>query len=258
METACPSCQRALRPGMNFCPGCGLPLGGQSGAARVPGPQQAPASGRDGSIHFHVPAQGPYPMPYFGGPVMYAPPMTGKRAAAIASAVLMLISAAFVLIAGIFYTVEGLWWEDFWVALGAFCFIAFSMAVVATVAIARRTWRFAPLVANGMLITCGAFSMVDLDFLGVIILVLAVIALILIATSWGQFDERRGYQYPQPYTMAPPEMGVSGPSTGMPPMEGMGAPPPTYMGQPPSGAPPPRAVSVDDEEAPVTDHVRRT
>ncbi len=188
---------------------------------------------------------------------MYAPPMTGKRAVAIASSVLMLISAAFVLIAGIFYTVEGLWWEDFWVALGAFCFVAFSMAVVATVAIARRTWRLAPLVADGMLISCGAFSMFDLDFLGVIILVLAVIALILITTSWGQFDERRGYQYPQPYMMGAPGMGYPGPQMGMPPPGAMGAPPPAYMGPHGAGAPPPRSVPVGDEETPVTEHVVR-
>ncbi|MCK5252147.1 MAG: zinc-ribbon domain-containing protein, partial [Thermoplasmata archaeon] len=25
LETSCPNCQRQLRPGMNFCPGCGSP-----------------------------------------------------------------------------------------------------------------------------------------------------------------------------------------------------------------------------------------
>ena len=245
---------------MNFCPGCGRPTGGPPGAGTVPtggGPAAAPVAGRNGTIHFHVPSQGPYPMPYFGGPMMYPPPMSSRRAAAIASAVLMLIAAAFVLIAGIYYTVEGLWWEDFWVALGVFCFIAFSMSVVATVAIARRTWRLMPLVADGLLISAGAFSMIDLDWLGIIILVLAIIALILFATSWGQFDERFAYPYPQPQMMAPPGMGAPGPQPGMPPQPMMGAPPPAYMGPADAGAPPPKAAPVEDEEAPATGVVRR-
>jgi hypothetical protein len=206
-----------------------------------------PVSGREGTIHFHVPTQGPYPMPYFGGPVMYPPPMSTKRAGAIASAVLMLIAAVFVLIAGIFYTVEGLWWEDFWVALGVVCFITFSMAIVGTIAIARRTWRLAPLAADGLLIACGAFSFIDLDFVGIIILVLAVIALIMLAVSFGQFAETTGYPYPQPQMMPPPGMGMMGPQVGMPPPTGMGAPPPAAYPSPVTGAPPPRAAPVDED-----------
>lgn len=256
MVDACPNCQRGLRPGMNFCPGCGTPLDGGQGQETYPGagPARAPVPGRDGTIHFHVPAQGPYPMPYLGGPMMYRPPMTGRRATAIASAVIMLISAAFVLIAGIVYTVEGLWWEDFWVVLGVMCFASFSMAVVATVAIARRTWRFAPLVADGMLIACGVFSIIDLDLLGLIILVLAIIALILFAVSWGQFKERFAFPYAGPYggpyggpaMMAPPGPGMPGPPAVTGPSPGMGAPPPGYAPPGPVGAPPPRAVPVEE------------
>lgn len=255
MEPACPNCQRQLRPGMNFCPGCGTPVGGGPGPgpSRGPGTGAMPVSGRDGTIHFHVPTQGPYPMPYFGGPMMYPPPMSSKRAGAIASAVIMLISAIFVMIAGIFYTVEGLWWEDFWVALGVFCFFSFSMAVVATIAIARRTWRLAPLVADGLLISCGAFSMVDLDVLGIIIMVLAILALILIAVSFGQFNEGLGYQYPQPYMMPPPGAGMPGPQMGMPPPAGMGAPPPVRYPPPSGGAPPPTARPMEDGEDLIVD-----
>ncbi len=233
---------------MNFCPACGTPLGAGSDPANAPGPGPMPVSGRDGTIHFHVPTQGPYPMPYFGGPMLYPPPMSTKRAGAIASAVLMLISAVFVLLAGIFYTVEGLWWEDFWVALGVICFVTFSMAVVGTIAIARRIWRLAPLAADGLLIACGAFSMVDLDFIGVIILVLAIIALILLAVSFGQFNEAVGYHYPQPYMMPPPGMGMPGPQMGAPPPTGMGAAPRVRHPPPTRGAPPPRAAPVEEEE----------
>lgn len=251
MVTACPSCGRELRPGMNFCPACGTPAvmgtGSAGGPAPGPGLGSMPVSGREGTIHFHVPTQGPYPMPYFGGPVMYPPPMSSKRAGAIASAVLMLISAVFVLLTGIFYTVEGLWWEDFWVALGVFCFITFSLAIVGTVAIARRAWRLVPLAADGLLIACGAFSLFDLDFMGVIIIVLGVIALVLLAVSFGQFNERFGYPYPQPYMMAPTGMGMPGPAMGMTPPAGMGAQGPVRMPPMVGGAPPPRAVPVEDE-----------
>jgi hypothetical protein len=184
--------------------------------------------------------------------------MSTKRAGAIASAVIMLISAIFVMIAGIFYTVEGLWWEDFWVALGVFCFFSFSMAIVATIAIARRTWRLAPLVADGLLISCGAFSMVDLDVLGVIIMVLAILALILIAVSFGQFNEGFGYPYPQPYMTPPPGAGMPGPQMGMPPPVGMGATPPVRYPPPPDGgAPQPRAAPIEEEDV-VVDYIDRT
>jgi len=213
-------------------------------------------------------------MPYFPGPAMYPAPMSSKRAGAIASAVMMIISAVFTLIAGIIYTVEGLWWEDFWVALGVFCFVSFSMAIVGTIAIVRRQWRFAPLVASGLLIACGSFSMIDLGFWGLIILVLAVIALVLLAASWGQFNERSAYQYPMPYMMPPPGAGVpmggmGGPVGGMGgPVGGMGGPvgsmgmaPPPMVGAPPpgpayppqGGAQPPRPVPVEEEQDVIVD-----
>jgi hypothetical protein len=192
-------------------------------------------------------------MPYFPAPAMYAPPMSSKRAGAIASAVIMIIASVFVLIAGIFYTVEGLWWEDYWVALGVICFVSFAMTIVGTIAIVRRSWRFAPLVANGLLLVCGVFSLFDLDFLGVIIIILSVISLILLVVSYGQFKEQGMFQYPMPYMMPPPGApmpaggmgmapppGIGGPGTMGAPPAGMGAPPPG-MGAPPPGmgAPPP-------------------
>ncbi|UCC93402.1 MAG: zinc-ribbon domain-containing protein [Thermoplasmata archaeon] len=271
----CPNCSRQLRPGMNFCPGCGTPTGAPTGSGGatgpVPTPGQAPAnapvSGRNGTLHFHAPTQGPYPMPYFPAPAMVAAPMTSKRAGAIASAVLMLIASVFVLIAGIFYTVEGLWWEDFWVALGAICFVTFALTIVATIAIVRRSWRFVPLLANGLLIGCGTFALFDLDFLGVIIIILSIISMILLLVSWGQFHELSSYQYPMPYMMPPPgtpmggggmgmtpppgmggpaPMGAPPPGMGAPP-PGMGAPPPASAG-PPRGAPPPGPLNVEDED----------
>ncbi|MHC4779939.1 MAG: hypothetical protein ACYTFG_15310, partial [Planctomycetota bacterium] len=144
--------------------------------------------------------------------------MSSKRGGAIASAIMMIISAVFVLIAGIIYTIEGLWWEDFWVALGVFCFVSFSMAIVGTIAIVRRAWRFAPLVADGMLIASGSIAIFDLGFLGIIVLVLGIIALVLLVVSWGNFNERSAYQYPMPYMMPPP--GAGGPMGS--PMGGMG------------------------------------
>jgi hypothetical protein len=205
---------------------------------------------------------------------MYPGPITSKRAGAIASAVIMLVAAVFVLIAGIFYTVEGLWWEDFWVALGVICFISFSMAIVGTIAIARRSWRFAPLLANGLLIACGAFSLIDLDFLGIIILILSIISLILLVVSWGQFSELGGQHYPMPYMMPPPGSPMPAGGMGMMPPPGMGGPPamgapPHGMGAqvPPMGAPPrgpmsptggaspPRPIMVEEEDVIVDAYV---
>ena len=266
METSCPNCQRQLRPGMNFCPGCGSPTGASIGTGQGRG--QVPVSGSEGTLHFHAPTQGPYPMPYFPAPAMYPPPMSGKRAGAIASAVIMIISAVFVLIVGIYYTIEGLWWDDFWVVLGIICFITFSMAIVGTIAVVRRAWRLTPLLADTMLIACGAFSIFDLGVLGPIILILAIIALILLVVSWGQFNEPRAMQYPLPYMSPPPgtPMPVAGMGMGMTPPPAVGAPPPGPMsptwGAPPpgpmsptGGAPPPRPVVVEEEDAPVIAYV---
>ena len=254
LENSCPNCQRQLRPGMNFCPGCGSTVGasGQPGQ----GPGQVPVSGHQGTLHFHAPTQGPYPMPYFPAPAMYPPPMSSKRAGALASAVIMLISAVFVLIAGIYYTIEGLWWEDFWVALGIICFITFSTAIVGTIAIVRRAWRLIPLLADTMLIACGAFSIFDLDVLGLIILILAIIALILLVVSWGQFNEPRAMQYPMPYMLPPPgtPMPMAGMGMGMTPPPALGVPPPGPMA-PTGGAPPPRPVPLEEEDAPVIAYV---
>lgn len=257
METRCPNCQRDLRPGMNFCPGCGYRLTTGPAPGGVPsqgmGAPLAPVAGRQGTIHIHAPSQGPYPMPYFPAPAMYAPPMTSKRGTAVASAVIMLIAAVFVLIAGLVYTFEGLWWDDFWVALGILCFVGFSMAIVGAIAIARRAWRLAPLVADGLMISIGAFSLVDLGFLGLIILVLAIIAVVLLAVSWGQFDERFAHQYPMPYMMPPQGMGGPPGTFPMASPPGMGAPPPTMTAPPPGGAPPPRPVPATEEEDLIVD-----
>jgi hypothetical protein len=212
--------------------------------------------------------------------------MSSKRAGAIASAIIMMIASVFVLIMGIFYTVEGLWWEDFWVVLGVFCFLSFSMAIVGAIAIARRAWRFAALLADGMLVTCGGFSLVDFTELGIIIVVLSGLSLVLIGVSWGQFNERYAYHYPPPMGgpgpgmpgpgmgmpgpgmgmpgpgmgMPGPGMGAPGPAGGMPPSAGMGMPPrgapPPAMGAPPPtmGAPPPRGDPHEDD-GPVVEQV---
>jgi hypothetical protein len=213
-------------------------------------------------------------MPYFGGPVMYPAPMSSKRAGAIASTIAMLIAAVFVLIMGIFFTVEGLWRADLWVALGVYCFLSFSMTIVGVIAIARRAWRFSALLADGMLVSCGAFSLVEFPELGILIIILSGLALVLIGVSWGQFKEQYAYQYPYPPTapgpgagMPAPGMGMPGPGMGMPgPVAGMpgpvrGMPPPAGMGVPPNGAgpisggaPPPRAVP-DEVEGPVVEQV---
>jgi hypothetical protein len=195
--------------------------------------------------------------------------MTSKRAGSIASAVIMIIAAVFVLIAGIIYTVEGLWWEDFWVALGVICFVSFAMAIVGTIAIVRRSWRIAPLIANGLLLGCGIFAMFDLDFLGVIIIILSIISFILLAVSWGQFHELGAHQYPMPYAMPPPGTPMTGGGMGMTPPPGMGGPgpmggpqpgmgaPPPNMGAPPPdmGAPPPAPYPVEEEDVIVEAYV---
>jgi hypothetical protein len=186
--------------------------------------------------------------------------MSSKRAGSVASAIVMLIAAALVLIMGIVYTVEGLWWEDFWVALGVFCFLSFSMAIVGTIAIARRAWRFSVLLADGMLVACGGFSLVDFTELGIIIVVLSAIALVLIGVSWGQFKEQHALRYPYTPMMQPPAPGMPGPAVGMvrpgsgtagpvrgvPPPGATGAPPPGAV-PPMGGAPPPRSDPAEDE-----------
>jgi hypothetical protein len=186
--------------------------------------------------------------------------MSSKRAGAITSAILMLISASFAFIAGLIYIMSGIWFEDLWVGLGIMCFISFSLAIVGTVAIVRRIWPLVPLAADALLIACAVLSLMDMMGISIVILVLAIVAIVLLAASWGQFKELRNMQYPMPMGMPPQAMGMPPQAMGMPP-QAMGMPPPAIGGPPMAmgassptmapvegGAPPPRPIELDDDE----------
>lgn len=62
MSATCPACSAALRPTSVFCPSCGTPVGGATGAAPAAPPPPRPAPG-----NFTVP----------GGPARAVPPKRG-------------------------------------------------------------------------------------------------------------------------------------------------------------------------------------
>lgn len=226
-EGTCPGCHRALRPGMNYCPGCGRQL--REGAPRVHDPPYT--STVQGAMRFAAPVQAQAP-PFMAPYGMYPPLASAKRSGAIASAVFSLISASFSFIGGLVYLFQGLWFEDLWVLMAALCFIAFALAILGTIAIARRTWRFVALLSDLALVGVGVFIFIDMDFVGIVVLSMALVAITLLMTSWGQFAEELPWgqplPYPRPHTgsawQLSPSMGARPPHPGDPPM---GAPPPS-------------------------------
>lgn len=223
MPLTCPNCQRELRDGMNFCPGCGLPLHEATG--------QGPTSGREGSMHFPGPALGPYPMPYMPGSYPYATPMSSRRAAGVAGGVLMIITASFVFLGGLVYIIES-WWSDAWLFMASLSMLSFALAIVGAIGAFRRTWRLLALISCILMVVTAILSLFDLSGLAFITLTLASISTVLIAVSWPQFKEH--LTVPGAYMPWYP-----GPMAGMVPPWG---PPPAWGGSPPpawDGAPPP-------------------
>jgi len=162
--------------------------------------------------------------------------VSGKRTSAVAAGIMMIIGGSFALICGLIYTLDDWWFWDAWYVLAALCYLSFGASLVGAIGLFKRTWRMAALLACISLILVGAITIPDFTVLSVIILVLGIISLVLVATSWAQFDEPRmgGYPYSQ---MMPPMGTAMGPSPGMAPPPN--APHPQYQG----GAPPPRMVT---------------
>jgi hypothetical protein len=232
---------------MRFCPGCGLSL--QEGG----GPKVGSAS--EGALRFTVPQQQVYPMPYHPMPGMYPVPSTGKRSQAIAGGIILIIAACFAFIGGIYYLVDSWWWTDFWAALAALCFAAFTYALFGAVGLFQRRWRLHSLLSCILLIFTGFLTMLDLEILSVIIIVLASISVSMVAMSWRQVEEMQAVsamyasmmqQMPTGMPMGMPPQGATPPYA--PPT---GAPPPAMSGMPvgfDQGATPPPLVPVGDEQ----------
>jgi hypothetical protein len=199
--------------------------------------------------------------------MMYAQPTSGKRAMGVASGILMIIAASFIFLEGLIFAVDGWWWADYWVYLGVLCFVAFALGIVGAVGVFRRTWRYLDLVSAVLLVVTGIVTIFDMTWFALIILILAIVALILMATGWGQFDEPRAMPYPMypmgmqpgmpmhPQGMPPPGGAPGGqpmppPPGGGPmgPPMGAGAPPPYPMPPSESGAPPPPVRSYQEED----------
>lgn len=233
----CPGCQRALRPGMNFCPGCGR---GLRGPAPRTGPVPSPAMAQ-GALRFQAPVGAQYP-PFTATPGMYPPPVSAKRAGAMASAVFSLISASFAFVGGLIYLSQGLGSRDLWLLMGALCFLAFALAILGTIAIGRRTWRSLALMADLALVAIGALALADQVFVGIVVLSMALVALTLLLASWGQFMEEYLYGYPYPPALPPTASAWQLPSD-------LGTRPPGPV-PPGRGAPPPRSAdgeaSIDE------------
>ncbi len=243
MERTCPSCARQLREGMNFCPGCGRSITGE--------PRPEVRSGSEGALHFSAPAQPVYPMPYFPGPGMYPPMVSGKRTSAIAAGIIMIIAGSLALICGLIYTLDDWWFWDAWYILAALCYLSFGLSLVGAMGLFRRTWRMAALLACVIIILTGGITIPDFTILSVIILVLGIVSIVLVATSWGQFSEPRmgGYPYHQ---MMPPMGAGMAPPPGVPPTPFQGGAPPPRMVTPSEsydqGAPPPPPLPVEEEQ----------
>lgn len=247
MQGTCGRCGRPLREGMNFCPGCGLPLGSA-------GPT-VPSSGREGTLHFAAPGHPPYPMPAFYPPPMYMGSVTGRRAGAVGGAIVLLVAGILTFIGGLYYIFEAWWWWDFWLLIGVLCFIAFAFSVLALISVVRRTWRFLVPVACALLIASGILTLVDLWGLSFLILILSILGTVLLGVSWGQFRELPGAMAYGQYPMMAPMM-VGAPPPMMAPMPSPQQGRVSLPGAPPAqaGAPPPplwrreEDITVDLEE----------
>ncbi len=197
-RATCPGCGRELGRGMNFCPGCGRQL-----TEAAPWVKEAPRpSIAQGALHFTAPAHAQSP-PFMPPYVMYPPQLSSRRAGAIASAVFSLVSASFAFIGGLIYILQGLGSENLWVLMGALCFLAFALAILGTIGIARRTWRFVSLLADLALLGLGLFVFLDQIFVGIVVLAMALVAIILLLASWGQFGELHPWGPPFPYPGPP-------------------------------------------------------
>jgi len=155
---------------------------------------------------------------------MYPPMVSGKRSGAVAAGILMIIAGSLALICGLIYPLDDWWYWDAWFVLAAMCFVSFGLSLVGAMGLFRRRWRMAVVMACVTLILVGGFTLPDFTILSVIILVLGIVSIVLVGTSWTEFHEpmMAGYPYPQM----------------MPPM-GAGRMPPPGMALPPGMAPPP-------------------
>jgi hypothetical protein len=186
---------------MNFCPGCGMPQQG------VTTPPMAPATAG--------PYPPVYPMPYMPSPFMYPPPITGRRATAIAGGIVMLVTGGMCLIAGLIFLLDSWWMTDMWLPLGILNMVAFSLSIVGAIGVFRRSWHVVIVVAIIVLLVVSIASMYDLGFFAVFILALAIVTVVLVAVSWSDTRAGRMAFYP-PFPMMPP-MGAGAPPPFMAP-----------------------------------------
>jgi hypothetical protein len=175
----------------------------------------------------------------------------------------MIIAGSLALICGLIYTLEDWWFWDAWYVLAGLCFLSFGLSLVGAMGLFRRTWRIVALIACIALIITGGITIPDFTILSIVILILGVVSIVLVATSWAQFDEPRMGGYPYPLMMPPMGTGIA-PPPGIAPPQGMapppGVPPATFQGGawpprmvPPSasydqGAPPPPAAPYEEEQ----------
>jgi hypothetical protein len=212
---------------MRFCPGCGLAL--QEGD----GPGSA--AGREGAIRFSVPQQQMYPMPYPPMPGMYPMSPSGRRSQAIAAGVIMLITAGFLFIGGIYYMLDAWWFTDFWAFMAVLCFASFAYCLVGALGLFRARWRVHSLLSCILMAFVGFLTILDLEFLSIIIIVMSIVSISLVAMSWRQMEEMRMMSALQASMM----------QQQMPPGMFPGFPPPAAPpASPPVGSQPPPRVSA--------------
>jgi hypothetical protein len=208
--SVCDNCGRQLREGMSFCPGCGVPIGKPGGPPMGHEPVAPPAAGNPMGGPYPAMYPMPYaPSPYMPGPMMYPPPISAKRAAAIGGGVIMIVSGGLSLIASLIFLIDSWWVTDLWLPLGILNIVAFTLSIVGAIGIFRRSWHVVIVVSMIVILVVSIASVYDLTFFAIIIMILAIVTVVLVAVSWS--DTRAGPMVAyQPYPIVQP-MGVGAP-----------------------------------------------
>ena len=178
--------------GMVFCPFCGLRVGeGPVAPSQVQmgGPQPSPSPYGSWPYPLQQMPQMPFPSYPYPYPYPYMrPPMTQRRALAIAGGILLIIGGSFALFIGIVFAFETGWNDSAgWISI--INITAFSLSIVGAIAAFKRFWRVMALIGPAFLVAAGIVALLDTMFFTIILLVLGILSLVFMAIGYNEMTQ---------------------------------------------------------------------
>ena len=178
--------------GMVFCPFCGLRVGeGPVAPSQVQmgGPQPPPSPYGSWPYPLQQMPQMPFPAYQYPYPYPYArPPVTQRRALAIAGGILLIIGGSFALFIGIVFAFETGWNDSAgWISI--INITAFSLSIVGAIAAFKRFWRVMALIGPAFLVAAGIVALLDTMFFTIILLVLGILSLVFMAIGYNEMAQ---------------------------------------------------------------------